>query len=106
MAKKIECMVGYSDELVKQVNKNMKLFDNENTIDILNEKLPNPSIAEVYGVTILLGLGASIEDITRRSDSFESDEEMIRELGKIVNQLFVNNDDISYFKNQPIPING
>lgn len=106
MAKKIECMVGYSDELVKQVNKNMKLFDNENTIDILNEKLPNPSIAEVYGVTILLGLGASIEDITRRSDSFESDEEMIRELGKIVNRLFINNDDISYFKNQPIPING
>ena len=106
MAKKIECMVGYSDELVKQVNKNMKLFDNENTIDILNEKLPNPSIAEVYGVTILLGLGASIEDITRRSDSFESDEEMIRELDKIVNRLFINNDDISYFKNQPIPING
>lgn len=106
MAKKIECMVGYSDELVKQVNKNMKLFDNENTIDILNEKLPNPSIAEVYGITILLGLGASIEDITRRSDSFESDEEMIRELDKIVNRLFINNDDISYFKNQPIPING
>lgn len=106
MAKKIECMVGYSDELVKQVNKNMKLFDNENTIDILNEKLPNPSIAEVYGITILLGLGASIEDITRRSDSFETDEEMIRELGKIVNRIFINNDDISYFKNQPIPING
>lgn len=106
MAKKIECMVGYSDELVKQVNKNMKLLGNENTIDILNEKLPNPSIAEVYGITILLGLGASIEDITRRSDSFESDEEMIRELGKIVNRLFINNDDISYFKNQPIPING
>lgn len=106
MAKKIECMVGYSDELVKQVNKNMKLLGNENTIDILNEKLPNPSIAEVYGITILLGLGASIEDITRRSDSFESDEEMIRELDKIVNRLFINNDDISYFKNQPIPING
>lgn len=106
MAKKIECMIGYSDELVKQVNKNMKLLDDENTIDILNEKLSNPSIAEVYGVTILLGFGASIEDITRRSDSFESDEEMIRELDKIVNRLFVNNDDLSYFKNQPIPING
>ncbi len=106
MAMKIECMVGYSDELVRQVKENTKLLGNENTIDILDEKLPNPSIAEVYGVTILLGLGASIEDITRRSDSFESDEEMIRELDKIVNRLFINNDDISYFKNQPIPING
>lgn len=88
-------LIGYTDKYDKAVRDNIDNWDNEEILDYLDKIVPNPTLADVIGMTIGMAYGLSLEDLITVIDEDNCDE-LLRNAFKSMIK-FVEDNGVTWF---------
>lgn len=82
----------------KKTNANLNgLFDSEENLKILDERVPCPTIAEIIGISVGAAYGLSIEELTRTIDGSDDVKKELNEVFEKMYSYMTDNFELTMF---------